>query len=239
MELADDIIREWRDQFCCAEGDVHPLTNQAVLNYLDRLERSINVLKSDRDNWRRQALDEDARANVINSAANTNVDAKVYSKSEMIEVLNKVHDFLGILIRENLIKEAPYLDEEPMLMVSDLADDLWEVIHKKLPCNNAAKMREALENSNGLLEELALIGEWSESAKEQIAENSAALAAPPRNCDIGTAEEQSVRMSEFCREQYKKTDGVALCSGCRFHGIEGLDCQFAWAQMPYKSEVQS
>ena len=67
MELADDIIREWRDQFCCAEGDVHPLTNQAVLNYLDRLERSINALKSDRDNWMRQALAEDERANIANS----------------------------------------------------------------------------------------------------------------------------------------------------------------------------
>lgn len=39
-----------------------------------------------------------------------------------------------------------------------------------------AKLREALENSNGLLEELALIGEWGESAREQIAENNAALA---------------------------------------------------------------
>jgi hypothetical protein len=44
-------------------------------------------------------------------------------------------------------------------------------------------MREALENSNGLLEELAVIGEWGESARDQIAENNAALSAPPRNCD--------------------------------------------------------
>lgn len=44
-------------------------------------------------------------------------------------------------------------------------------------------MREALENSNGLLEELAVIGEWGESAREQIAENNASLSAPPRNCD--------------------------------------------------------
>lgn len=49
---------------------------------------------------------------------------------------------------------------------------------------NAAKMREALENSNGLLEELALIGEWGESARGQIEENNAALSAPPRNCDL-------------------------------------------------------
>ena len=51
------------------------------------------------------------------------------------------------------------------------------------PVGNAAAMREALENSNGLLEELAAIGEWGESAREQIAENNAALAVLPRNCD--------------------------------------------------------
>lgn len=144
---------------------------------------------------------------------------------EVIEVLNKVHDFLGILIRENLIKEAPYLDEEPMLKVSDLADDLWEVIHKKLPCNNAAKMHKALENSNGLLEELALIGEWSESAKEQIAENNAALAAPPRNCDIGTAEEQDWRFNDFCSR--------TGCNKCPLNkGVE--ECALGWAQMLYE-----
>ena len=236
MKEIDDILDEMRKH---AGPKQLPHYRRLITGFVYRLEPLIRQLEADRDNWRRQALDEDARANAINSAANTNVDAKVYSKSEVIEVLNKVHDFLGILIRENLIKEAPYLDEEPMLKVSDLADDLWEVIHKKLPCNNAAKMREALENSNGLLEELALIGEWSESAKEQIAENSAALAAPPRNCDIGTAEEQSVRMSEFCREQYKKADGISVCSACRFHYMDGLDCQFAWAQLPYESEVQS
>ena len=55
---------------------------------------------------------------------------------------------------------------------------------KSLVVGNATKMREALENSNGLLEELALIGEWSESAREQIAENNAALSSPARNCDL-------------------------------------------------------
>jgi hypothetical protein len=59
----------------------------------------------------------------------------VCKKTHDEEVLNKVHDFLGVLIRENLIKEAPYLDEEPLLKVSDLADDLWDVIHKGDLCN--------------------------------------------------------------------------------------------------------
>ena len=103
---------------------------------------------------------------------------------EVIEVLNKVHDFLGILIRENLIKEAPYLDEEPMLKVSDLADDLWEVIHKKLPCNNAAKMREALMEIQ-LICWKAAGGAMRYSVACGIikAKSRHALSAPARNCD--------------------------------------------------------
>lgn len=62
---------------------------------------------------------------------------------------------------------------------------------------------------------------------------------PLRNCDVGTPQEQSVRMAKFCSEQYKKTDGVALCSGCQFHDIEGLECQFAWSQMPYEAEKEN
>lgn len=49
-------------------------------------------------------------------------------------VLKRVHDFLGVLIREDLIKYSPVLDEEPALMVSDLADDLHDVI--KTPPRN-------------------------------------------------------------------------------------------------------
>lgn len=47
--------------------------------------------------------------------------------------------------------------------------------------NTIAAMRDALDNSNGLLEELALIGEWGESARGQIAENNAALSAAAEN----------------------------------------------------------
>lgn len=72
---------------------------------------------------------------------------------------------------------------------------------------------------------------WSGCQSKAIDKARAALAAPVRNCDVGTAEEQSARMAEFCRAQYEKSDGVLLCSGCRFHD---RDCQFAWAQMPYE-----
>ena len=223
MKEIDDILDEMRKH---AGPKQLPHYRRLITGFVYRLEPLIRQLEADRDNWRRQALDEDARANAINSAANTNVDAKVYSKSEVIEVLNKVHDFLGILIRENLIKEAPYLDEEPMLKVSDLADDLWEVIHKKLPCNNAMKMREALSDAcyamfnflktqNGGYEEMAIA----------LDKAKAALAAPARNCDIGTAEEQDWRFNVFC--------GHTGCNKCPLNkGVE--ECALGWAQLPYE-----
>ena len=45
------------------------------------------------------------------------------------------------------------------------------------------KLRKALADSNGLLAELAKMDEWGDAANCQISDNSAALAAPIRNCD--------------------------------------------------------
>ena len=222
MKEIDDILDEMRKH---AGPKQLPHYRRLITGFVYRLEPLIRQLEADRDNWRRQALDEDARANAINSAANANVDAKVYSKSEVIEVLNKVHDFLGILIRENLIKEAPYLDEEPMLKVSDLADDLWEVIHKKLPCNNAAKIYTALE----AVYECAKDGVLTirESAFEKVLE---ALKEPLRNCDVYTMAEQSKRHEEYCKSH--STNG--RCVKCPLWQMRllGLNCAIAWANLP-------
>ena len=95
-----------------------------------------------------------------------------------------------------------------------------------MEANNMKAMREALENSIGLLEELVLIGEWGESAKEQIVENRTALAAPLRNCDVGSAEEQSERFGRFCGH-YR----VRRCKDCPL--LAKGPCEFEWAQMPY------
>lgn len=63
-----------------------------------------------------------------------------------------------------------------------------------------------------------------------------ALAAPPRNCDVGTAEEQAERFNEFCF-------GVK-CAECRAHftpehkteakRFGRVYCVTKWAQMPYE-----
>lgn len=56
-----------------------------------------------------------------------------------------------------------------------------------------------------------------------------ALVAQPRNCDVGTAEEQTQRMRSVCLK-YKPT-----CVGCKCYGdIQKVNCWLAWAQMPYE-----
>ena len=58
METINDIVCEMRK-------DIPRVVDAKVIlrNYADRLEAAVKALVADRDNWRCQALDEDARAN--------------------------------------------------------------------------------------------------------------------------------------------------------------------------------
>ena len=58
----------------------------------------------------------------------------------------------------------------------------------------------------------------------------AALALPPRQCDIGTAEEQGGRFNAFCK---KDCDRCSACPKATKYGIE-TPCYLIWAQMPYE-----
>lgn len=89
-------------------------------------------------------------------------------------------------------------------------------IEKAVTNCNQSKMREALEDSNGLLEELALIGEWSESAKGQITENKAALSAPSRNCD--RFNDPGEALSVYCEDK-GITHPLLLWFGNEFWGL--------------------
>jgi len=54
-----------------------------------------------------------------------------------------------------------------------------------------------------------------------------ALAAPPRNCDVGTPEEQSIRHSNYCGTN-PCHDTTRFCNWRR--------CFAMWAQMPYEAK---
>ena len=105
-------------------------------------------------------------------------EVKVFDALKAREVLERVHNYLGILIRENLVKDAPFLKDGELENESDLADDVWEV-----------------------------------------------LQGVPRNCDVGTAEEQAERHKILCRKRQIIKGYLGV--GCR-------KCVVEWAQMPYR-----
>lgn len=98
---------------------------------------------------------------------------------------------------------------------------------------DCAKLRKVLIKAQTAL----VICEWPDGTRmEGVAELmhqiDAALAAPPRNCDVGTANDQAERYSRYCD---KFTLGGMHCETCPCCGkIQFGKCEFAWAQMPYK-----
>lgn len=79
--------------------------------------------------------------------------------------------------------------------------------------NNVKKMREALKLCTDTLKKV-----------------NAVLSAPPRNCDVGTIDEQQKRFGKLC-SQYPD------CKGCAIQGLKkrGDNCELIWAQMKYEA----
>ena len=110
-------------------------------------------------------------------------------------------------------------------------------------CNhlgNVAKMREALErcasmgeqidNQLGSSEDTVYAFRGERCLAHNISECArAALSAPPRNCDVGTADEQHARFYSFC-------DKIEECKKCPLWRGGGLTskCSVYWAQLPYE-----
>lgn len=123
-------------------------------------------------------------------------------------------------------------------------DNCRDCVHnprgKNYEGGNAAAVREALENAYSLLcEGIATEVDDAiehpfhlELAREKIQD---ALSEPPRNCDVGTPEEQSDRFADFC-------DSHSGCSQCPVKSLWSFanghqpSCGVLWAQMPYKAQ---
>ncbi len=103
---------------------------------------------------------------------------------------------------------------------------------------NQQKMREAVEAA---LSELDKFGQVHDArihfadivhvgnAKRMLQE---ALAAPPRQCDVGTAEEQSERMEKSVCSKHR-------CVKCPYYRINKHgDCSLEWAQTPCEAEEE-
>lgn len=117
--------------------------------------------------------------------------------------------------------------------------DRLEAAHKR-ESGDCAKLREALMYAEQVLDTAArnVRGETGmviNSAYSEAARKCrAALAAPPRNCEVGTVEEQSARFDKFCdTHKYVGDDGTNWCSrDCPCYN--DINCGVRWAQMPYE-----
>ena len=122
---------------------------------------------------------------------------------------------------------------EVMQMIDE--DILREELTSKADCRgNAAKMREALDKIGNILlymKECSGSEQTARYATESLDIMHAAIASPPRNCDVGTAEEQTKRLRKQC-EKFKPS-----CKGCPCYGdIHKENCWLKWAQMPFVEE---
>lgn len=133
----------------------------------------------------------------------------------------------------DLSRSAEYCDLQPPVngmtisaYFANLADriaaidsaDAWRSLYTP---GNAAAMREALVSVHALIADEPDGTPMIDAMKATI---EAALSAPPRNCDVGTPEEQAKRWEVYCNERH--------CEECPWFHAES--CEFAWAQMPYK-----
>lgn len=101
--------------------------------------------------------------------------------------------------------------------------------------NTYEKQREALEKADAALARISKSA-WFMDANfgETVGVVEAgkairqALASPPRNCDVGTAEEQECRFHDFCGEH--ASNGCGNCPAMKGAAL----CVVNWGQMPYE-----
>ena len=88
------------------------------------------------------------------------------------------------------------------------------------------KAREALSEILDLIDKWrndGVMEHWQYSQLFDVADK--ALAEPLRNCEVGTAEEQGQRLSDYC---------AGGCKKCKFKNMSVDECVMCWAQMPYE-----
>ena len=95
----------------------------------------------------------------------------------------------------------------------------------------SSKLREALSDACYAMFNFLKTqnGGYEEMAKA-LDKAKATLAEPIRNCDVGTAEEQSARFDAHCRKHM----GCLTCPLREKDGSVPKHCEFAWSQMPYE-----
>lgn len=98
METINDIVRDVRKKgkYNKENSDIDWTTEEVgdlMLSLADRFETAAKALEADRDNWRRQALDEDARANATHK--DSLVVGDMATMRDALESVNKIYDMVS------------------------------------------------------------------------------------------------------------------------------------------------
>ena len=99
--------------------------------------------------------------------------------------------------------------------------------------SNVKAMREALVIVKRLFDGLLM---WQQDRRKAHEAVNAALAAPPRNCDVGTSEEQAERFYAFCGYHRFQSGIKGMCSSlCPCIRCRDM-CNYitTWEQMQYE-----
>lgn len=98
------------------------------------------------------------------------------------------------------------------------------------------KLREALELCDKIMSDV-VVGTRDISPLDAFDEMGGiidkALTEPPRNCDVGTAEEQEERFKNFCLSYYESCNVDGECWKCPLFKTK-TSCLIEWGQMPYE-----
>lgn len=119
-----------------------------------------------------------------------------------------------------------------------------------MEANNMKEMRDALKETQSVIAKCLEIlnkipdscgyGGFIEDVGDELCylrdeHVNPALAKPPRECDMGTAGEQTERFKDLCRKYRRGPGPRANCKGCPIqHESLHVGCTFAWSQMPYE-----
>ena len=111
---------------------------------------------------------------------------------------------------------------------------------------NQQKMREALGDVYNILEKIqsftprlndvSLMREFRSRVCHAKRVIDTALADPPRQCDVGTEEEQTVRFDAFVRDRRGDLNCTGKCPAHNGVDFGVVNCVLQWAQTPYDAE---
>ena len=102
---------------------------------------------------------------------------------------------------------------------------------KSSAVGNAATMLEALASVRNWCINKLVGASFQVTVEGLLSIVEAALSAPPRNCDVGTAEEQNKRYEHYC---FTHRTVERCCQDCPIK--DEPCCELAWAQMPYEAQ---